>query len=438
MEFGPGLATHYDEIDETHYRIFLRKDACFEDGTPVTAEDCVWTLKQYASTGAVQFANYLDADGIIVEDEHTFVIAYKTFTTGWQYGLTREGMHSEAMVEAAGGLEAMDKNPGMTCGRYKFTEWVTGQYILCERNENYWDENYVGYYKYIKFIFVGDVTSRLMAVQSGDANVALSLPMSMVLPLENGPNVDPAYTSFPGFHNLVFYNVSEGPFADPKLREAVNYMIDANAMLAVVNMGYGKLVQGYFEPPENPYYFEYYPGGVHPFDPEKGKQLMAEAGYTDTVSVYLPCLPTAEALAVIVKENLRAANIDVQIEVLDTSVNVQYLRNGNYDMHIATAGYPGMSADIFERLNPNFVGRVNGGCRTSDPALTELINKARSSDPVKAKEGVKETMTYVYENNLIRGLMTNFDCHVVSKGLDGLRPLSRAAQISLAYLSPAA
>lgn len=437
LEFGPGLATHYEEIDETHYRIFLDERACFEDGTPVTAEDCVWTLKQYASTGAVQFAAYFDVDGLVVEDEHTFILAYKEYVPGWNYELTREGIHSQAAVEAAGGLEAIDQNPGMTCGKYKLAEWAPGEYILCERNENYWGD-YVGYYKYIKFIFVGDAASRLMAVQSGDADVALSLGISQVMPLENDPNVDVAYTEVPGLHNLIYFNSAEGVFTDPVVREAVSLMIDAEAMNQLVNMGKGELAQGYL-PKQNENYFEYYEGGVKPFDPEKGIQMLKDAGYGDGFDLDLPCLPTQEAMAVILQENLRAANINVNIRVLDASVHVQGLRNGVYDLSFSSAAYPVMRADIFETLNPDFVGKCNGGARISDLKAIEMIAKARSSDPATAKEGITEFMTWVYENYYLAGLNTNIDCHVMAKGLvGGPLPMVRPAQFSVAYVHPAA
>ena len=74
-------------------------------------------------------------------------------------------------------------------GKYVFSEWVEGQYIKLVRNEDYWNQDELPYYQEVMLTFISDNTSRAMAVQSGDADVALNLGTTQVEGLEADSNV---------------------------------------------------------------------------------------------------------------------------------------------------------------------------------------------------------------------------------------------------------
>ena len=160
------------------------------DGTPLVADDVVYSVGIWTTySGSNDTGMYIV--GAEKEDDHTVTIEFTTPAPDLLALLTWSnfGIVSEDEVNAAGGLENVIRNPLIGSGKYKFVEWVTGQYITMERNDNYWDENWKGYFKTIKFTFTNDGSAREMAVEAGDADVANDLPVAMAATFAAKDNV---------------------------------------------------------------------------------------------------------------------------------------------------------------------------------------------------------------------------------------------------------
>lgn len=422
-ELEMSLATGYKKIDDTHYRITLREDAVFADGTPITASDVAYTYTKCAEKN-IDFTRNMDPANFVVEDDHNLIIAYTKYTPGWDVALAESnaGIFSEAGVEAVGGVEASERNVPLSGGKYNFSEWKSGEYILLERNENYWDEDYVGYYKYIKFIWSTDSASRLLAVKSGDADVGLELTVSEAATLANDPAAKAVSYNTNTVYNL-YFNCTDTVFEDPKLREACMYLIDSASINNLVNMGQGKVVQG-FIPEVNPYYSEYYEGGAHPYDPEKGKQLVEEAGYTGT-KVKLLVLNTSASIATMIQEMLRVGGIEVEVQQVEPSAYVPAARAGEYDLTIGTVANAYLAPDNFVLVDPETAYETIGGTKISDPAMSELIAKATSADEATAEQGFADVIDYIFDNNCLVGLCNRVMCSAVSSDLEGLKMFKR-------------
>jgi ABC-type transport system substrate-binding protein len=414
------LAASYETIDETHYRIRLRDGLCFSDGTPLTAADVAYTFTLAKEETNLTWCEKFDPAGFVVEDEKTVVIAYTQYAPGFPSDLGE----SAAWIASKKSLEAMDRaamnrTPPAGSGRYKFVEWKSGEYILLERNENYWDSDYTGYYKYLKFIFISDAASRTLAVRSGDADVGMELTLSEAKALENDPAVKPVIFQSGNTRNL-YFNTSKGIFTDPKLREACMYLVNSQAIAEITNAGYGKVVQG-FIPESNPYYKEYYPNGQHPMDVAKAKQLLAEAGYPNGFSCKAVILPTFEQLAVIVQENFRQANINMEITILEPARAVGEFRAGNYEIAIGQNDNSIVHLENFNLIDPETAWTTIGGPKITDPAMIPILKKARSSDKALEKEGWIEVIDYIFDNVCLVGLCDDYYCFTIDAGLNGLR-----------------
>ncbi len=434
-EVSPSLADTYELVDETHMKFHLREDACYSDGTPVTAEDVLYSFT-LAKENAVSFANYLDMENSSAEDDHTVIIAMTQYVPGWEQQFCNPAaiITSEANVEAAGGLDAASRDVPVGCGRYVFKEWVSGQYITLERNENYWDKDYNGYYKTIQFTFVPDAASRVLALQSGDVNVAQRITMSDYMALQNDPNVKGVPFATDRIFNL-FFNVSEGSvFSDPLLREAAAYAIDANAVNALQNMGQGQIVQGQWAS-THPYYREYYEGGHLNQDINKAKELMAQAGYPDGFDCTLITQAANQQMATVVQESLRQVGINVNIEMMEQSTYVSAARNGEYDCYVGATTAGTLSPDNFNQLDPDKIGVTVGGYRDDSEAASAMIAKASSYDEAEAKEGWDELYDLVLGQYYCVGLCNAIDCYGLSKNLDGLK-LGKLNYMDVSYVHP--
>ena len=106
-------------------------------------------------------------------------------------------------------------------GKYRFKDWTRGQSITIERNDSYWNPDYKGYFKEIKFIFTSDAAARVMAVQSGDAQVAYDLPVNMAGNYAGNDQLNLIVHTF-GQNTRLWYNMGPkaGATADIRVRQA--------------------------------------------------------------------------------------------------------------------------------------------------------------------------------------------------------------------------
>lgn len=436
-EVYPSLADDYELVDDTHARFHLREDACYSDGTPVVAQDILYSFT-LAKANAVSFTNYLDMEQSSAEDDHTVIIAFTQYVPGWEqlFANPAATITSEANVEAAGGVDEAGHNPPIGCGRYVFKEWASGQYITLERNENYWDKNYTGYYKTIQFTFVPDAASRVLALKSGDVDVAARITMSDYMAMENDPNAKGVPFATDRIFNL-FFNVSEGSvFANSLLREAVAYAIDADAVNALQNMGQGQVVQGQWAS-THPYYREYYEDGYLQQDVDKAKALMAEAGYADGFDCTLITGAATASIATVLQESLRQVGINMEIEQMEQSAYVEAARNGEYDCYVGATTAGTLSPDNFNQLDPAKIGITVGGYRDDSKDVSAMIEKASSSDETTAQEGWDELCDLVFGQYYCKGLCNAIDCYGLSKNLDGLK-LGKLNYMDVSYVHPVA
>lgn len=428
----PCLAESYEMIDDTHYRFHLREDAVYSDGTPVTADDVLYSLTQYKEVG-VQDALMIDPANCVVEDEHTFVLALETYKLGWEFCVAQgtTAIYSEAAVEAAGGVDAAGFAP-VGCGRYKVSEWKPGEYLLVERNENYWDPDFVGYYKYIKFMFVSDSASRVMAVRSGDADIANRISAADYISLQNDPAAYGwAYDA--GVVNNLYFNNEEGACTDEKLREAICYAIDPEAVNAVMNLGMGEVAQGLW-PKSFPFYRDYY--GKTLYDPEKAKQLLAEAGYASGLTLDLPVLSTFKDAATVVQENLRNVGVEVNVSVLDNATWTGLARGGDYDMLLGNTAIASVNATMFNHVDPAKIGISAFSIRVDTPAINEGLALANSTDEANQEEGFDKLYDEIFSNYYVLGLCNGNKYMAVKNGVTGLRVSNTYGYVDVSECHP--
>lgn len=385
-EYVPVLATGYEWVDETNLRVFLRDDICTCTGEKITAEDVAYSYT--VGIGGVNTSSYAEIEDVVVEDELTLRIVLKnpspTFTNNFK-GETFS-IVSKSGVEKDGGLEAASKAPySCTTGAYKFYEWKEGQYIILQYNENYFDKDYVPSYEFIKYVPIPDNASRCLAVQSGDADIAASISLADTLGLAGSSKTQVA--TFPqGLATVLFFNCTQGIFTNPDLREAIGYLVDWEECAAVVTGGDAKLNEGSF-PRSSPYFYDV--PSTRTKNVEKGKELMAKAGYPNGFSFEIK---TAQPMvhhtnvALLMQAQLAEYGINVTVTPLDLGIYFGVTDAGDYDAHMCN------STDDFT-VHMSFYDDKNtrlqnfGGPQLSDPYITDLVQKARSEfDDAKRKE----------------------------------------------------
>lgn len=427
-EVIPSLATKWEWVDDTHCRFTLRDDVVFTNGETMTADDVVYTVgiwREYsANTDTGQFIVGAEA-----EDESTVVIEFTQKAPDLLSMLAwgNFGIVSEAEVEAAGGLEAAQSNPVIGCGKYRFVEWKSGESITLERNENYWNKEFKGYFKTIELTFTNDAAARKLAVDSGDAQVAVDMPIVQAVTYTEDEKIDVVVYDF-GQVTHLWFNMTEGrATADKKVREAIMKAIDYEAVATVGTGGTAKQALG-FATPSSLYFNETYTEEERKPDIEGAKALLAEAGYADGID--LTILGTADLIPMytVIQENCRAAGINITLNTPDTASFISDAFSGNYDM--ITIGW------IMDNRNPSIItsldtetiaaGFAIGGPKvTTDEidALRDEIIAAEESET--AKEKLAELEAIMKEDCIQANLYPEMKAAIMAKGLKGYNTLER-------------
>ncbi len=401
----PNIATGYEWDDETHLRLHLRDDACTATGIKITAEDVKYSFT-VGKDGVNSSAYALIAD-VIVEDELTPVVVFTspnpTFVD--KLGIGEEGfcIVSKKGVEMDGGMDVACKKPvNCTTGPYKYYEWKESQYIILQYNENYFNKDYVPSFEFIKYVPISDNASRCLSVQSGDSDIATNLSLADTLGYTGSKGVSVA--TFPtDLTTTLFFNCKEGIFTNEDLRKCIAYLVDWQECAEVIAGPGAKLNEGSM--PRSCMYF--YDHETRVKDVEKGKELMAKAGYPDgftfTIKTAMPQVHHTN-VALLMQAQLAEYGIDVKVEPLDLGIYFGAIDSGDYEAHMSNAsahmGVHMAFYDDYKTREQNY-----GGPQLSDPYLTDLVHKARAEfDDAKRVEYTDKIQEYMIEHRVGYGI----------------------------------
>jgi peptide/nickel transport system substrate-binding protein len=235
-------------------------------------------------------------------------------------------------------------------------------------------------------------------VRTGSVDFIEYAPAKDLELLRNDPNIT---ITGEGNNNVRFlaFNVKVKPFDDPRVRRAIAWAVDREAVLqAAVNGAGTPLYAGPFLP-------SFWPGLKEPVykrDLEKAKQLLAEAGYPNGFTAKLKNTPTYSFLGnagIAVQEQLKEVGINFEIESLEWSVFLKdYLTDRNFEAVVS--GYSGF-ADPHIPLDGTYVtGRQNNFMNYSNPKLDELVAKgAEETDLAKRAEIYREIQKILLEDS---------------------------------------
>ena len=398
------------------------------DGTPLVADDVVYTVGVWTEYSSNSDTGRFVA-GAEAEDEHTVVIEYTQDCPDLlsMMSWSNFGIASEDEVEAAGGIEAVAKNPVIGSGKYIFKEWVQGQSITLERNDNYWNPDYKGYFKTIVLTFTNDAAAREMAVESGDAQVAVDMPVIQAATYQASDNVNVVIYDF-GQVSHLWYNMLEGrPTADIRVRQAIDKCIDFDALAMVGTAGTGAPALGYLSP-VSPYYDETYTNEERVVDIDGAKALLEEAGYGDGLD--LEILGTLDAVPTytVIQENLRAAGINLTLNTPDTAQFVGDAFGGNYDLIVVGEWVPNRNPSAFVFVNEDNIasGFVIGGPKVTTDEMNTLVHEIIADDDQEdAKAKMVELWQIMKDDMIQSNLYPELKSSVIAKDLKGFGTIER-------------
>ncbi len=321
----PALAESWSFSEDGLTATFnLRKGVKFHDGTDFTAEAVVFSFERqfkedhpFYKNGPWKYWGYMDMSNIVDEvvavDDYTVEFKLKKKEAPFIANLAMDfaAIVSPAAAEKYG--EDLATNPVGT-GPFKFVSWTKDDSIVYERNPDYWGGDV--YLDRLILKVIPDATARWLALKKGEVDV-IDFPSPEDLDemkATDGIKVIQQEGLNVGYLAL---NNEKAPYDNVKVRQAMNYAIDRDEIVAGVYGAAGKPAKNPLPPTMWSYNDDI---EAYPYDPAKAKELLAEAGYADgfkteiwAMPVARPYNPNGKKVAEIMQAQLAKVGIEVEI-----------------------------------------------------------------------------------------------------------------------------
>ena len=395
----PGLAESWTvSKDGLRYTFKLRKGISFHDGTPLNAEAVKFSIERqinaehpFNKLGKYPFANYFfgNVKAVEVIDPSSVEFVLKEPRASFLAILTAgaASIVSPTAVKKLGVDYALQP---VGTGPFRYVAWDRGQRVVLERNAQYW-KSPVKVERVIYRPIVED-QARLTELLTGALDLIVGTPPDFVAQLENNPKV--TLLKQVGAH--VWYlgiNNQKKPFDDKRVRQALNYAVNKEAIVRDVLKGTGSMSAG----PVLPGTWGADAGlKPYPYDPERARKLLADAGYPGgfTTSMWVPesgsGMQSPVAMATVMQSNLKAVGVNVTLQTFEWGAFIAKLRSKEQELFALSwmAGNEDPDMVMYPLLHSSqwTPGGPNRALYKSD-TFDELLHQARlTTDQAKRAE----------------------------------------------------
>jgi ABC-type transport system substrate-binding protein len=389
----PDLAESVEVSDDaTTYTFTLREGLTFNDGTPLTSEDVLFTLERAVNpatgsiwkgrlgviAGAADYDGSGTVEGISAPDERTVVITMAepngTFLVNF-CGFSGLGILPKHILGevAPDQLEENEfsLNPTVTAGPYQFVQYATDQYLEVERNESFPDDVAIDR----MFMRIVTMEVALGQLETGEIDL-MDLPVAEMERAAGLDGVTVVSVPSPSMDFLAL-NLEREYLQNPQMRKAMMHAIDREGIVASVLRGEAQVVNSSIFGPE----WMGVPEGLepYPYDPDLARSLLEESGFDTSQEIQimnLPGTPSKDAALTIMQEQLREVGFNIEILQVDVAELIRrYVDETDFDILYNAGGVfradPSISGTYFETRN--FTPSGGNGSHYSNPQVDELF-----------------------------------------------------------------
>lgn len=323
LEIQPDLASSWT-ANGTVWTFKLRRGVMFHDGTAFDAQAVevhfnrfLGAEKPLRATWWMPFIDHVDA-----LDQNTVRFTTKFPDPAFLVRLANStgAIESQAAVKKYG--KDLARHPVGT-GPFQFHEWIQDQHIGLIRNENYWGDK--AYLDNVLIRPITDASARVIALTSGDVQLAIGIPPEQVQRVAGDPRLAVATTAVLSTEFLGM-NVLKKPFNDVRVRQALNYAIDKAGIVKNLYQGMAEVSNDVV--PRGA--FGYAPVAGFPYDPAKAKQLLAAAGYPNgfstTMLVTNGTYPKELELEQTIQQQLAVVGVNIKLDTMEWIRYLELLR----------------------------------------------------------------------------------------------------------------
>ncbi|WP_422121778.1 glutathione ABC transporter substrate-binding protein [Planococcus sp. X10-3] len=395
-EIIEGLASSWEQVDETTWSFTLQEGVTFHDGEEFNAEVVKMNLDRVRDEAIASprfFLYEMITDVEVMGDyevqittEYPFapLLAHLSHNGG--------GMISPASIEADYAAMEEGSDPGSVVseepvgtGYFKFDAWQVGSEIKLTKNEEYWGEP--ANVDTVTFRVVPDSQVRTADLETGNVHIIDPVQPNEVERINNSGAGSVLQTASSSLAYLGF-NTEKEPFDNPLVRQAISLAVDREAIISGVYENYGipaigPLAPGIFGYTEDIDAVEY--------NMDEARALLEEAGMEDgfSTSIWTNDNPQRQSIAVLIQEALAELNIEVEIEVMEFGAYLEQTAAGQHDMFILGWSNPTGDADygMYALFHSSQKGNPGNRSFYENPDVDALLDEGRrEADPAAREE----------------------------------------------------
>lgn len=397
-EFLPALAESWEISDDNTSITFNLRDAQFNSGNKVTAEDVVWSLTRLMTLNLAN-SSFLKTRGFSAENAAESFVAVDENTVQINLPQADDPRMVMMVIALPGPGSIIDSKTVLShetdgdlgenwlrtnsagSGAFNLTEWRSNEHVILDRNDTHWD--HAAAMRRVLIRHLPESQSQRLQLERGDIDIAYSLLAADLAALETTDGIEVETVPSAGFYYLAV-SMKDERFANPKVREALRYLIDYEGLNNSIMRFYGTPHQR----PLNSTVMGVLPSPGYTLDVDRAKALLAEAGYPDGFEVTLRALnePPFLDAATAIQATLAQAGIKAELITGNGDQIYGAMRERNFELIVGRGGggqhpHPdsNLRATAFNPDNSDEAKLTNyQGWRTSfyDENLNQMIEDA--------------------------------------------------------------
>ncbi len=421
-EIVPALASDWTVSDDgMTYTFTLVEDATFCNGDAFDAEDVKFSIERVQSDAwTTSLKSAMDiVESVEVTSPTEVVVTLSAPSNNWLYAMTTR----IGAMFSPDGVDDLANTPVGT-GPYEVTDFVRGDRLEFERRDDYWGE--APAYADVTFRYFDDGNALNNALLSEDIDVVATVQAPEAMSQFEGEDYQVIEGTSQG-EVVLSLNNTNPPLDDVRVRQAIRYAIDNEAVRATAWAGYGTMI-GSMVPPTDPWYEDL--TGMYPLDQQQAMDLLEEAGASDiTLDFKVPNLPYAVAAAQTVQSNLAEVGISAEVETQEfPAVWLEdVLTNHDYHMSVIAHVEP---RDIDRFANPDYYFQYDS------PEVQQLLQEADAGTPEEQVTKTAEAARIISEDAAAEFLFLAPNLLVANPSVGGL-PQNRVGEsFDLTTLAP--
>lgn len=411
----PNLAESWTMVDDLTWEFTLRKDVAFQNGEPFNAAAVIKSLEYVRNSPTPpRGISPTTFESVEATDDYTIVIKTASKDSLMPNRLTSP--NTGILAPSAYTAESGPVDPfGTGTGPFILSEVVPEQSLFLVKNPNYWDGEVN--LDEIEVLFIPDAQVRAGMLQTGEIDIDIHVPAEQVPLLEMDSSMTIYKVEYPRTTTL-HLNMSRPPFNDLRVRQAVAHAIDTEGIVIATLENVAAPGIGPMAPSEvwvNPDLVGY------PYDPEKAKSLLAEAGIEEgSLTVGLWTYPTRANLpptAVALQNMLSQVGINVEIRIAQYDPLEPDVLAGNYDMFIISRSH------VTDNYDPEGFFTSDYSCEGSfnmalfcDEKFDALLAQARTLLDPNARYDIYRQLQTIIVDEQAAGIFLNYTMYI-----DGVR-----------------